>query len=39
MNDNVFALNASAGRVYAGGDFTTAGGTPSERIGLWHEAP
>ena len=39
MNDNVFALSASEGRVYAGGSFTTAGGTPSERFGLWHETP
>jgi hypothetical protein len=39
MNDNVFALSASEGRVYAGGNFTTAGGTPSERFGLWHETP
>jgi len=39
MNDNVFALAASEGRVYAGGNFTTAGGTPSERFGIWHEMP
>jgi hypothetical protein len=35
MNDNLFALSSSLGSVYAGGDFTTAGGLPSERFGIW----
>jgi hypothetical protein len=39
MNDSVVALAASEGKVYAGGNFTTAGGTPSERFAIWHEGP
>lgn len=36
-NDGVLALAASEGKVYVGGDFTTAGGLPSQRFGIWHE--
>jgi hypothetical protein len=35
----VLALAASRGNVYVGGDFTTAGGLPSERFGIWHATP
>ncbi len=37
MNDSVVALAANGANVYAGGNFTTAGGLPSERFGIWRE--
>ena len=36
MNDIVFALTASGSDVYAGGDFTTAGGAPATKIAKWN---
>ncbi|MGA1701651.1 MAG: hypothetical protein ACO4BY_11045 [Candidatus Nanopelagicales bacterium] len=37
MNNTVYALvTDSAGNLYAGGSFTTAGGAPANRVAKWN---
>jgi hypothetical protein len=36
MNNSVYSLAASGSDVYAGGDFSTAGGTNASRIAKWN---
>ncbi len=38
MNHNVFALGANGADLYAGGNFTTAGGKPSVRFAHWNKS-
>jgi hypothetical protein len=38
MNNAVQAIDIGVDGVYVGGNFTTAGGKPSNHIGLWHAA-
>lgn len=38
-NPGVFALAVRGRDVYAGGQFTTAGGKPADNLALWHDFP
>jgi hypothetical protein len=35
MNDTVYALAFKSGNLYAGGEFTTAGGNSANYIAMW----